>query len=137
VSRVLTQLLAVFFAVACIAIASTIAWSNFVGSAGAPAYVTRADFDRAFADAAAGRRESKPTIRNEVDGSARSSGGATTNVNRDRKSDRLPVLGGTDAANGTPARQKASKPIRAPHCESVASRFADPVLGRVIGRCFV
>jgi hypothetical protein len=94
-SRVLTYLLA---AVACIVIASTIAWSNFVGSAGAPAYVTKADFDRAFADAAAGRRESKPTIRDEVDGSARSSGGATTKVNRERKSDRLPVLGSAGAA---------------------------------------
>jgi hypothetical protein len=158
---VLTQLLAVFFAVACIAIASTITWSNFAGSAGAPAYVTRADFDRAFADAAAGRRASKPTIRNEVDGSARPPGGVTTNVNRDRKGDRWPVLGGTAAAapastsnstvvrknaaspelaNGTPARQKAfetAKPIRVPHCEPVASRFADPALGRVIGRCFV
>jgi hypothetical protein len=166
-SRVLTQLLAVIFTIACIAIASTIAWSNFVGSAGAPAYVTKADFDRAFADAAVGRRESTPTIRDDVDGSARSSGGATTKVNRERKSDRLPVLGGTAAvapastsnttvvrknaasrelANGTPARQKAfetedampaAKPIRTPHCEPVASRFADPVLGRIIGRCFV
>jgi hypothetical protein len=163
-SRVLTYLLA---AVACIVIASTIAWSNFVGSAGAPAYVTKADFDRAFADAAAGRRESKPTIRDEVDGSARSSGGATTKVNRERKSDRLPVLGSTGAAapsstsntivvrknaaspepaNGTPARQKAfetddampvAKPVHAPHCEPVASRFADPALSRIIGRCFV
>jgi hypothetical protein len=162
-SRVLTHLLAV---VACVAIAA-IAWSNFVDSAGAPAYVTKADFDRAFAEVAAGRRESKPTIRDEVDGSVRHSGGAITNVNRNRKSDRLPVFGGTDAAappstsnttvvrkndaspelaNGTPARQKAfetddampaAKPIRAPHCEPVASRFADPVLGQIIGRCFV
>jgi hypothetical protein len=164
-SRVLTHLLAVIFGVACIAIACTIAWSNFVGSAVAPAYVTKADFDQAFADAAAGRRES--TIRDQVDGSARSTGDATTKVNRDRKSDRLPVVGGADGAapastsnttvvrknaaspalaNGTPARQKAletddampaAKPIRAPHCEPVASRFADPALARIIGRCFV
>jgi hypothetical protein len=161
-SRALTHLLA---AVACIVVASTIAWSNFVSSAGPPAYVTKADFDRAFADAAAGRRESNPTIRGEVDGSSRSSGGATTKVNRERKSDRLPVLGGADAApastsntivvrknaaspelaNGTPARQKAfetedampvAKPMRLTHCEPVASRFADPALGRIIGRCF-
>jgi hypothetical protein len=88
--------LTVIFAVAC-AIVSTIASSNFLGSAGAPAYVTKADFDQAFAEAAVGRRESKP-IRDEVDGSVRSSGGATTNVNRGRKSGRLPVLGSTDDA---------------------------------------
>jgi hypothetical protein len=164
VSRVLTHLWAIIFAVACIA--SAIAWTNLVGSVGAPAYVTKADFDQAFADAAAWRRESKPAIRNEVENSARSSGGAN-NVNRDRKSDRLPVLGRTDAAapastsnatilrknaaspepaNGTPARQKAFetddampavKPKRAPHCEPVASPVADPALGQIIGRCFV
>jgi hypothetical protein len=46
-----------------IAISSTIVWSNIAGSTGARAYVTKADFDQAFADAAAGRRESEPTIR--------------------------------------------------------------------------
>jgi hypothetical protein len=50
-------------ALTCIAIGSTIAWSNIAGSTGARAYVTKADFDQAFADAAAGRRESEPTIR--------------------------------------------------------------------------
>jgi hypothetical protein len=50
-------------AVTCIAIGSTIAWSNIAGSTGARAYVTKADFDQAFADAAAGRRESEPAIR--------------------------------------------------------------------------
>jgi hypothetical protein len=56
----------VFLAIAtvtCIAIGSIIAWSNIAGSTGARAYVTRADFDQAFADAAAERRESEPTIR--------------------------------------------------------------------------
>jgi hypothetical protein len=164
-SRVLTHLFVVVFAVACIAIASAIAWSHLVGSPGAPAYVTKADFDQAFADVAQGRRESKPTIRDVVDGSARSFGGTTANVNRDRKSDRLPVAGGSDAsapastsnttlipknaaspepANDPSPRQKASddndamptaKRLR--HCEPVASPFADPVLGRIIGRCFV
>jgi NTE family protein len=50
----------------------------------------------------------------------------------------------TAALNGTPARQNAfdnampvAKPIRMQHCEPVASPFADPVLGRIIGRCFV
>jgi hypothetical protein len=50
-------------AVTCIAIGSTIAWSNIAGSTGPRAYVTKANFDQAFADAAAGRRESEPTIR--------------------------------------------------------------------------
>jgi hypothetical protein len=49
-------------AVTCIAIGSTIAWSNIAASTGARAYVTKADFDQAFADAAAGRRESEATI---------------------------------------------------------------------------
>jgi hypothetical protein len=131
-------------ALTCIAIGSTIAWSNIAGSTGARAYVTKADFDQAFADVeAAGRRPN-------------------TNVNRDRKTDRLPVLGGTDSAtpaltnnttvvrknaaspelaNGTPPQQKAFDVLpatkRMPHCEPVASPFVDPALARIIGRCFV
>jgi len=165
-SRVRTHSWAIVLAVAFIA--SAIAWSNLVGSAGAPAYLTKADFDQAFTDAAAWRRESKPAIRDGVDDSARSSrsSGGAPNVNRERKSDRLPVLGRTDAAapastrttvvrknaaspepaSATPARQKtfetddamrAVTPKRAPHCEPVASPVADPALGRIIGRCFV
>jgi hypothetical protein len=53
-------------AVTCIAIGSTITWSNIAGSTGPRAYVTKADFDQAFADAAAGRRESEPTIREKL-----------------------------------------------------------------------
>ena len=49
-------------AVTCIAIGSTIAWSNIAGSTSTRAYATKADFDQAFADAAAGQRESEPTI---------------------------------------------------------------------------
>jgi hypothetical protein len=162
-SRVRTHSWAIVLAVAFIA--SAIAWSNLVGSAGAPAYLTKADFDQAFTDAAAWRSESKPAIRNGVGDSARSSGGAAS-VNRERKSDRLPVLGHADAAapastrttvvrknaaspepaSATPARQKtfetddamrAVKPKRAAHCEPIASPAADPALGRIIGRCFV
>jgi hypothetical protein len=93
-------------------------------------------------------------------------------VNRDRKSDRLPVLSGTHTAaptlmgnttvvrkngaspelakgsNGTPTRGKTlgigdarptPKPIPAPlpDCERVASPFAGPDLGQIIGRCMV
>ena len=145
-SRVLPNLLVVIFVAACIA-ESTIAWSNFASSVGTPAYVTKADFDQAFADVATGRRP-------------------TTNVNRDRKRDRLSVSVGSysaaptltnnstvvrknavspELANGTPARQKAfeideqpaAKPTHVPHCEPVASPFVDPALARIIGRCFV
>jgi hypothetical protein len=162
-SRVRTHPWAIVFAVACIA--SATAWSNLIGSAGAPAYLTKADFDQAFTDAATWRSESKPAIRNGVEGWARSPGGAP-NVNRERKSDRLPALGRADAAapastrttivrknaaspepaSATPTRQKAFetddamravKPKRAAHCEPVASPVADPALGRIIGRCFV
>jgi hypothetical protein len=159
----LASVLVPILTLACIAIASTIAWSNFAGSAGAPAYVTKADFDQAFADATAGRRENNAAIYETVGGTVRSSDGATTSVNRDRKSDRLPVLGGTDAAappptssttivrknaaspglanraNGTTGRQNTIEidHPRPRHCEPLASPFADPVLGRVIGRCLV
>jgi hypothetical protein len=110
--------------------------------------------------------------RMQAEGTARSSGGTTTDVNRARKSDRLPVLSGTDGvtpastanttvvrknaaspalakgARGTPAQQKAfeiedvmptPKPAPAPlvGCEAVASPFADPALGHIIGRCVV
>ena len=71
-SRVLPHLLAVTLVIACIA-GSTIAWSNFASSAGAPAYVTKADFDQAFADVAAGQHP-------------------TTNVNREGNRDRSPVF---------------------------------------------
>jgi hypothetical protein len=163
-SRVLTHSFAVLFGVAWIAIAWTLASSDVVGSASVSPYPTRADFDQAFADAA-GRGDGKPMTRDEIERRARSFGGAAANVNRDRKGDRLPVLGEIDAAalpptsniivvrknaaspelaNGTPARQNAfdnampvAKPIRMQHCEPVASPFADPVLGRIIGRCFV
>jgi hypothetical protein len=61
--RVLTPISVAIVALACIVIGSTVALSNVAVVTGAPAYVTKADFDRAFADAAAGMRDSKPTIR--------------------------------------------------------------------------
>jgi hypothetical protein len=102
----------------------------------------------------------------QEEGPARSSGG--TDVNRARKSDRLPVWSGTgtpastanttvvrknavspesaQGAHGTPAQQKAfeiDRAMRSPKpvpalligCETVASPYADPSLGHVIGRC--
>jgi hypothetical protein len=163
-SRVLTPLFAVLFGVAWIAVAWTLASTEVVGSASTSPYVTRADFDQAFADAGE-RGDSKAITRDEIERRARSLNGAAPNVNRDQKGDRLPALGETDAAaspptsntvvvrknaaspelaSGTSARQNAfdnaiplARPIPMQHCEPVASPFADPVLGRIIGRCFV
>jgi lipoprotein-anchoring transpeptidase ErfK/SrfK len=53
-SRVLPRLLAFIFVVASVA-GFTIAWSNFASSADTSPYVTKADFDQAFTDVAAGR----------------------------------------------------------------------------------
>jgi len=151
-SRVLTPLFALLFGVAWIAIAWTLASSDVVG----PASVSP--------DFAVERGDSKPITRDGIDRRARSLNGAAANVNRDRKGDRLPALGETSAAASPPsntivvrknaaspelaigasARQNAfdtampvARPIRMQHCEPVASPFADPVLGRIIGHCFV
>jgi len=163
-SRVLTPLFAVLFGVAWIAVAWMLASADLVGPASPSPYVTQPDFDQTFADAVE-RGDSKAITGDEIEARARSVNGAAANVNRDRKGDRLRASGETDAAaspptsntivvrkndaspelaNGASARQNAlanaiplAKPIRMQHCEPVASPFADPVLGRIIGRCFV
>ena len=105
-SRVLTHSFAVLFGVAWIAIAWTLASSDVVGSASPSSYVTRADFDQAFADAAGlmERGDSKAITRDEIEGRVRSFGGAAANVNRDQKGDRSRPLrrrrGGSDDAGG-------------------------------------
>jgi hypothetical protein len=45
-------------------------------------------------------------------------------VDRTRKSDRLPNF-----------KTVLPEPALLPHCEPVASPFADPILGRIVGRC--
>jgi hypothetical protein len=78
-----------------------------------------------------------------ADATPGSSDGATTGVNRDRKSDRLPVLGGINPASPaklvkTTVVRKNAMPAKAlVDCEPVAAPYADPVLGRIINRCFV
>jgi len=92
---------------------------------------------------------------------------ATTNVNRSRKSDRLPVIRADPVTNTTIILKNVGAPVhivrsasgtavqprtleindgkRAPtltpapqrHCEGLASPYADPILSRFIGRCFV
>jgi len=130
-----------------------------------PAYVTRTDFDQAFADAAAGHRELTPPMREKlrdagwkslraiegVSDSLRSSG---LGINRQRKSDRLPIAPSINYATAPDPSPSVSKnagstvgqskvTIQVPKlppeppvdCEPVASRYVDPVLGHIIGRC--
>jgi len=65
-SRLLTRARLAIGVAICVAIGSLIAWSSFAGSTDAPAYLTKADFDQAFADAAAGHREFTPTDREKL-----------------------------------------------------------------------
>lgn len=59
-SRSLKYSAGVAAAAICIAVGSSIAWSTLAGSTSAPPYSNKADFDRAFADAASGHRDFKP-----------------------------------------------------------------------------
>jgi hypothetical protein len=45
-------------------------------------------------------------------------------VDRARKGDRLPSF-----------KAVLSEPVLLPNCEPLASPFADPILGRIVGRC--
>jgi hypothetical protein len=45
-------------------------------------------------------------------------------VDRAHKSDRLPSF-----------KSVLPEPVLLPYCEPLASEFADPVLGRIVGRC--
>jgi hypothetical protein len=45
-------------------------------------------------------------------------------IDRALKSDRLPGF-----------KSVLSEPVRLPYCEPLASEFADPILGRIVGRC--
>jgi hypothetical protein len=50
--------------------------------------------------------------------------GELNTVNRARKGDRLPSL-----------KPVLLELLLLPHCEPLASRFADPILGHIVGRC--
>jgi hypothetical protein len=65
-SRSFTVPAAIIAAAVCVAVGSTIAWSKLAAPVNAPAYVTKADFDQAFADAAAGHREFNPIDREKL-----------------------------------------------------------------------
>jgi hypothetical protein len=45
-------------------------------------------------------------------------------IDRARKGDRLPSF-----------KAVLAEPVLLPHCEPLASPFADPILGRIVGRC--
>jgi hypothetical protein len=81
-------------------------------------------------------------VRASADRTPGFSDGATTGVNRDRKSDRLAVLGGINPASSakivktTVVRKNAMPTKSFVECEPVAALYADPILGRIIGRCF-
>ncbi len=45
-------------------------------------------------------------------------------IDRARKGDRLPSF-----------KAGLAEPVLLPHCEPLASPFADPILGRIVGRC--
>jgi hypothetical protein len=50
--------------------------------------------------------------------------GQSDYVDRARKGDRLPGF-----------KAVLSEPVLLPNCEPLASAFADPILGRIVGRC--
>ena len=91
-----------------ICVGSSVALSNRTWFAGASAAETKIDFNQVFDDAA-WRGRPKPLA-----------------VNREKKSDRLPV-------------RKVILPERArlPFCEPLAAPYSDAVLGRIVGRCSV
>ncbi len=128
-SRVLNHIFVVVVAAVCIAIGTTIAWSNLAGPA--PSYASKADFDQAFADAFAGQRELSPAVREKLRsaGSVLLKSSPVAGVNREHKTGRLPKVG------AIPAPKASTEPLA--DCEPLAASFADPVLGRIIGRCFV
>jgi hypothetical protein len=145
--RVLTYIAATMLAVACVAVASAIAASNFDGSRAA--YVTRSDFDEAFAAASLGRRDGAMGVNRDLKGdrltlsaadtlSLVPSANALTIVRKNAMSP-PPARDATDrqAPQGAGTANRKATSARLDHCEPVASPFADPNLGRIIGRCMV
>jgi len=59
-SRSLMHALVVVVTAGCVALGFSVAWSSLTGATSPVPYATKADFDQAFADAAAGHRDFKP-----------------------------------------------------------------------------
>lgn len=110
-SRVLNHIFVVVVAAGCIAIGTTIAWSNLAGPA--TAYASKADFDQAFTDAFAGQRELSPAVREKLRtaGSVLLKSSPAGGVNREHKTDRLPKIGAIVGAEGIDC---AARRLRAP-----------------------
>ena len=115
-----------------ICVGSGMAWS-LQPSAPPLAADRRIDFNQIFADVA-GRNEFNSSFHDRlrdfgwnliVAEAERGSGGlAAQTVNRAGKGDRLPDL-----------KSVVFERIRLSGCEPVASPFADPILGQIVGRC--
>jgi hypothetical protein len=118
----------------CICIGSSAAWSNLTMLGASPSE-TAIHFDQVFADASRGG-EFAPHIHQRLREAGWDFNATTTDrgfrsigdvsINRQRKSDRLPV-----------SKSVLPEPVLLPNCEPAASRFADPVLGRIVSRCIV
>ena len=116
-----------------ICVGSGMAWSHFQPSVPPLVAGTRIDFNQTFADVA-GRNEFNSSSHDRlrdfgwnliVAEAERGSGGlAPQTVNRAGKGDRLPDL-----------KSVVFERIRLSGCEPVASPFADPILGQIVGRC--
>jgi hypothetical protein len=97
-----------------------------------------------------------PSSMPQAEGTPAIAKASTTSVNRAHKGDRLDARrvvknttvvlknvetprSGRDASgksdDGKPVTQPTPAPLQ--HCEALASPVSDPILGRVIGRCFV
>lgn len=99
-----------FLIIVIICIGSSMA-SNQAWFSGASASEVRINFDQVFADAVWHGDVESPMVGDAY-------------VNRDTKSDRLPIR-----------NSALLETIALPHCEPIAAPFADPVLGRIVGRC--
>jgi hypothetical protein len=98
-----------------ICIGSAMARTDLERFAAAPTTETRIDFDQVFADAA-----QQSEFNQSIHDGLRHVG----TVDGARKSDRLPNF-----------KSVLPEPALLPNCEPVASPFADPILGRIVGRC--
>ena len=63
--QLINSLLAVIVLCIAVGIGSSIAWSNVVGPVAGQPHMTRAEFDQAFADAAAASRSGNPPANRE------------------------------------------------------------------------
>ena len=110
-----------FAVIVSICVGLGLAWSDLKTLA-VPSAEKNIDFDQVFADATP-QGELNSSFREQL----RRVGWnliITGTLNRAQKSDRLPNF-----------KSVLLEPVLLPYCEPVAARFADPVLGRIVGHC--